>query len=524
MNRENVINYVRLNKKSGMTRQENLESLKRVNQNNDVIFDQQELVKIVKNVYDEKEIIRLDKDFIDELKMRKNEYWENNKWNVPVFKACALASLITYKNADTQLLTGENRGYIVLNTKDKTLLRYDNGVYSFMADNYVSGVVHAVLGRNYSSARAKEVLNCIKDDANLKIEIDDLEVNPRYICFNNCIYDIETDTTFPHSPEFYFTNKIPYDYVKDAQCPNINKFFSEIVEGKNIHLLEEMFGWFLLRNYKYQYLVILNGSGANGKGTLLRLGHAFLGNNTTAMTLHEIIKDNFARARLFQKLANLGDDIGQESIEETDMIKRMTGDGKIFGQYKGKDGFDFFSYAKMVFPCNILPKYPKDDTFSLWRRIIVIEFPNRFHNETDNKNILETMVIDDEMSGLINLAIKGLKRLIANNKFTYERTVEETQQFYKDLSEPSKKFILDHYEFSSNSSDQLYKQVIWEEYSKWCEKHKIPMDSLRDFWSTFWQTIPGAMQGRVGYNQDPEQPRVVKCLKRKEGKNERLPM
>lgn len=508
---QSAFDYARILRDKGNTQEETSTIILEWNKKNNPPTDEAELIETVKSVYSKRPQVIIEDSLINEIKKRTYEFFEDNK-----FKACALAAMITYKNSNADTLKGENRGYLVINDEGKDILRYNNGVYDFNAENYIRGVVHDVLGKKYSGFRACEVINCMKDDPDLKIDRTELEVDNRYICMNNGVYDIETNTLLPHSKDFYFTNKLNIDYEPDAKCPGIEKFFSEIVKDKNTELLAELFGWCLQRHYRYQYIVFFNGKGANGKGTLIRLMHMFLGrNNTISQTLKELITDPFSKAHLYQKNANLGDDIGQDEITETSTLKRLTGDGWISAQHKHKHRFEFITYAKLIFACNNLPRYPQDDTFSLWRRIIIIEFPNTFYGDTDKKNILSTLITNTELSGLFNLAVKGMQRLDKNNKFTYDLTVDQTRKIYTDLAEPAKKFIGDNYEHAMHPEEYMLKQEIWQEYNEWCGKEKLPVLTVMAFWQMFYEAIPGAVKGNIAFSINPERPGIVRYVRRK---------
>jgi phage/plasmid-associated DNA primase len=77
---------------------------------------------------------------------------------------------------------------------------------------------------------------------------------------------------------------------------------------------------------------------------------------------------------------------------------------------KGRDLFFFENYAKLIFSANQIPKSP-EDTDAFFRRWEIINFPNQFLQNADKK-IMKKLTISEELSGFLNFAINGLKRLL----------------------------------------------------------------------------------------------------------------
>jgi phage/plasmid-associated DNA primase len=106
---------------------------------------------------------------------------------------------------------------------------------------------------------------------------------------------------------------------------------------------------------------------------------------------------------------------------------------------KGKDPFEFTPFAKLVFSCNEIPELP-DNTYATWRRLILLEFENVFAENKDT-NLINKLKTEEEMSGLLNVALIALKRLIKNNEFDYTKDIETVRKVYELNSNIMAKFV-----------------------------------------------------------------------------------
>jgi Predicted ATPase len=75
-----------------------------------------------------------------------------------------------------------------------------------------------------------------------------------------------------------------------------------------------------------------------------------------------------------------------------------------------------------------------ESSLAMDERLILISFPNSFTGAKMDRNLLEKMTTEEELSGLFNLAVKGLKRLQKQKKFSNEGTIIERREKYKRRS------------------------------------------------------------------------------------------
>ena len=295
--------------------------------------------------------------------------------------------------------------------------------------------------------------------------------------------------------KFMCTTKIPvfYDHgyatgvfadffrLVEGQKSRIMKFLYEIMNSEDVELFLDFFAYCLYREYKYNYWMLLVGSGLNGKSILLRLVERFLGKvNVSSETLHRLLKERFSVANLYQKLANVDADVSYDTVfNNTGVLKKLTGNDLQVGEHKYKKPFKFPNYAKLFFSCNKIPE-TEDDTDAFYRRILQINFTQQFFGEKDDPNLIDKLTTQEELSILLHELLSRLPRILEHGfrKITDE-TMEKTYNKFTMSSNPVKYF----YEkaLAPEAGSRVSKLKMYEYYQKFCQTHRLTPESDQSF-------------------------------------------
>ena len=327
------------------------------------------------------------------------------------------------------------------------------------------------------------------------IEREEVNAKSRFINVQSGLLDLkkalhgEPDALELHTNQVVSTIQLPVKYDPKATCPRISKFFREVVAEKDVPLLEEIFGWCLLPDYRFQRAVLLSGEGSNGKSTLINLVKALLGSeNCSAVSLQAASPSNnrFATANLYGKLANLCADLSSATISDAGALKMLTGGDLIPAEHKFGKPFTFTNRAKLIFSANRPPQI-HDDSLAVWRRVMIIDFPNQFMGKEDDKGLLGKITTQSELSGLLNVAITGLRRLARKKDFSYGRSWEETKENYIMLSDPLQAFVEECCVLGVTEGNleegppAIPKEKLYKHYVVYCQVNKLPPDSKKGF-------------------------------------------
>lgn len=250
-------------------------------------------------------------------------------------------------------------------------------------------------GKIHESRLTTHKVNEYIDHIRRRSYINRKEFNPstEWIACKNCVVNLLTGETKPFSPEYMSTTQIPivYDYgsgtnqiadffrlVKD-QRGKIMKFLYEIMCPEDVELFLDFLAYCLWRQYKFNFWLLLHGTGFNGKSIPLSLIEAFLGkNNVSGETLDRLLHEKFAVAQLYGKMANVDADVSADVIfNNTGILKKLMGNDLHTGEEKFKPPFKFVNFAKLIFSCNKIPE-TEDQTDAFFRRLIIINLTTQF--------------------------------------------------------------------------------------------------------------------------------------------------
>lgn len=310
------------------------------------------------------------------------------------------------------------------------------------------------------------------------------EVTPsdaRYIAFKNGIYDLVTDTLLPYSPEYVITNRIPWDYIPDAQSELAERTLNKLAcdDPSIVALLQECIGYCFYRRNELGKAFILTGDKSNGKSTFLDVIKYMLGDeNISALDLKEL-GDRFSTSMMFGKLANLGDDIGDDFLSGTQVstFKKIVTGNRIKAERKGQDPFEFNPYIKMLFSANDIPRM-KDKTGAVLRRLVIIPFNATFTVDDPDFDpyIKYKLVEQGSIEYLIRVGIEGLRRVIQQNHFTQSERVDREIKEYEEENNPIAGFIEDQ------GLDMIENQLtadVYKRYQVFCADNSLtPMSNI----------------------------------------------
>ena len=305
---------------------------------------------------------------------------------------------------------------------------------------------------------------------------DEFNPDPDVVPLLNGLYRISTGVLEQHSGDRVYTYQLPVTHVQDADCPRIKKFISEVVRPADALLLQEIVGYCLLRSYKFQKAFMLTGSGANGKGVFLHLLTHFLGQeNVSAISLQDIAGDRFTVVELRGKLANIHSDLSSKSVGDLGLFKMATGEDPIDGAVKFlQRKIRFKNVAKMLFSANKVPEI-KEDTDAVYRRWLVVDFPNSFYGPRRDVDLLSKLLKPEELSGFLNWALEGLKRLMAKGEFSRSPSTDEVRTQYQRMASPLMAFTEDC--LAIDPQGWVSKEDLFHYFVVYCDAHGLPKPS-----------------------------------------------
>ncbi len=351
----------------------------------------------------------------------------------------------------------------------KKIFYYRNGVYVPYGEDVIAKNVQDILGDASKKHHIAEVINYVQLET--LITRSHINHDTKRINLLNGVYNLETGELEEHNPDNISIVQIPVKYDPGAKCPKIEQFMKDVLKPEDIQVIYEFIGYCLIPDTRIEKSIMLVGKGSNGKSKLLSMIGVFIGDkNTSAESLHMLENDPYSLAELYGKLANIFPDLASGTIYENSTFKMLTGDeSELRAQRKFEHPFKFKNTARLIFSANNLPPVPGDD-FAYFRRWILLEFVNRFEGDNCDRDILAKITTEEELSGLLNLVIPALERLLEVGEYSYDLSTEQVMRMYRVNSDPIAAFADECLVYSN---DYVLKAVILNHYVDWCQIHKI---------------------------------------------------
>jgi putative DNA primase/helicase len=365
-------------------------------------------------------------------------------------------SFATIKDTDEIYYYDSNRG-IYVRGGEVFIKKELASMHAYITTHQVTEIINTIKSKTYTDREA-------------------FDSNIEWLACKNCMVNLKNGETRPHSPDFMATLQIPVTYQKflhspntQFSCPKIMKFLHEIVsDRRDIDTILDFIAYCLWREMKFHKLLILNGEGRNGKGTLCKLITFFLGReNVSSESLDQLLNGRFSPSQLKGKLVNIDADTSKEISKKLGILKKLTGDDMISAEEKFKSPFNFVNHAKLIQVTNVLPEI-KEDTIAIFSRLLIINFSKTFMKNA-NPDLIEELTTEEELSGLLNLLLKRLSRILKTG-ISYTKSIETLEQYQLLIN--SVKYFVDHYLEKIHDS-KIRKEIVYKKYKEFCYKNKI---------------------------------------------------
>lgn len=363
------------------------------------------------------------------------------------------------------------KAFNVITFRDtKEIAVYAGGVFKVIGGEDILKVeALRRLGPHFKSNRITETIEYIK--LKTLIERDSINTEQLLINVRNGMYDVTLNTLRPHHPKYKSTIQLNVKYNSSALCPNILKFMQEVVSSEDMLVLLQYTGYSCIQDIKQQRALVIEGPMQNGKSTFIDLVCNMVGQeNVAEQSIQSLNTDRFAKAQLNGRLINMFPDLPKKKLYDNSVFKMLTTDLWIDGEEKYVRKFRFKNTIHQIYSANQLPDVDDPDELAFFRRWIIITFPNSFSGKNADKNMLEKLTTETEISGLFNIAMIGLRELLSHDMFCYTQNVKDIQMRYLSKSNPVLAFVSNFVEYSDTD---IIKQDLYIAFADWCKSQNI---------------------------------------------------
>ena len=299
----------------------------------------------------------------------------------------------------------------------------------------------------------------------------------------------ESQTLRKFSPTDFLTYQLPFEYDPRAECPYFTKYLEKVLPKKDLqNIVAEFFGYVFTKGLKMEKALLLYGGGANGKSVLFDIMNALLGKESISNFSLSNLLEEHNRALIAHKLLNYGSEIN--ATKTHDEFKNLVSTEPIQARLKYGYSFTMDHYAKLCFNCNELPK-DFDHSNAYFRRLLIIPFMITIPEAEQDKTLAQK-IIRNELAGVFNWIIDGLRRLLKTEQFTSSKTVKDLLENYKRESDSVVCFIGEFSEivglslkaaygdYRSYSIDCGFKPLGRNNFARRLQTHGFLLETMRN--------------------------------------------
>ena len=301
----------------------------------------------------------------------------------------------------------------------------------------------------------------------------------KWVQFKDRAYSLSSGEIYNVTPDYFFTNPIPWELGESTETPQMDKLFKDWVGEAYVETLYEIIAYCCYRDYPIHLIFCLVGSGRNGKSKYQNIVEKFFNkDNICATELDTLIDNRFESFKLYKKLVCSMGETNFGVMKKTSLLKKLSGQDLIGFEKKNKDPFDDHNYAKIIISSNSLPT-STDTSDGFYRRWLILDFPNEF--SCDKGDILKT-IPEHEYNNLARKMTVILPKLLSNNKFHNQGDIDERKQKYIENSNPLTLFI-DKCCIRNEDNDEVYISYneLYNNYIKFLRLNKKRKVSRAEF-------------------------------------------
>ena len=234
-------------------------------------------------------------------------------------------------------------------------------------------------------------------------------------------------------------------YIPEATCREYDAAVRRIFEKAEyprtlIAFFEELMGYAIQLRRDIPLIVLMIGEGNNGKTSLVRVLTELVGPDFVhSGRVDDLDEARFAIGSLFGKLLFVDDDVRAGAKLPDGALKKISEAKRLTGEHKFKPAFSFVNRAFPILLCNNLPSLA-DLSHGMMRRLHVVPFDRTFAEAETDRHLFER-IIKNELSGVLNRALAGWKRLKRRTRFPRSNDMRRARHDLLVHANPLKGFI-----------------------------------------------------------------------------------
>jgi P4 family phage/plasmid primase-like protien len=298
-------------------------------------------------------------------------------------------------------------------------------------------------------------------------------------CQNGTV-DLRTGRLREHDREALITKATPVEYDPSVATPVFDAFLRKIVPDAAIRaFLQRAFGMALSGEVRDNVLIILHGTGSNGKSTLMDTMMEAFGDYAISsapdLLMSKANSHPTELADLFgARLVSCMESEEGRRLNEG-LVKQLTGRDRIKARRMREDFWEFDPTHSVFFGTNHKPEVRGTD-HAIWRRLKLVPFEVTIPDAEQDKDL--PAKLREELPGILAWAVQGCLEWQRSGLREPQKVTEATQG-YRAAMDVIAQFVED--ECVETESAEVGSTALHIAYKDWCRNNNEEALSQRKF-------------------------------------------
>lgn len=284
------------------------------------------------------------------------------------------------------------------------------------------------------------------------------------ICFENGVYDLESDSFNSADPSDLFTLSVGYDFNPNAKSDLWIKTISEIIPDSDTRSsLQTFLGLCLSGDIDSEKFAYFYGRGGNGKGTIIRTIVEALGDFAAIIPIDLFVSNklSFGGESATPQLAKLeyarlavADEIPDETLLVNSKLKSLTGGDHITVRPLYSPPITFTPQFKLILSGNVKAGFVGKKDIGIDRRLLFYPFEQFFSDTIANRHLKRALTSKHSLQGVINWLLDGFRRYKQIGLFESRKMKRAREDYLDDdmkTDDDVQNFVVNYCELDSNA-------------------------------------------------------------------------
>jgi putative DNA primase/helicase len=300
-----------------------------------------------------------------------------------------------------------------------------------------------------------------------------MDADPWVLNCANGTLDFRSGILHPAKSEDLITKVAAVAYDPKAPCSLWEKSVLDICCGDTdlMAYLQRVLGYCLTGDISEQTMFVFNGTGANGKDTVLGRAIKAMGDYSRLAAPTLLIESrNDRHPTEVADLKGVRMVIASETKDQgklnEPLVKQFTGSEELKGRHMRQDFFTFKNQSKIILMTNHRPVVEGTD-YAIWRRLQLMPFNQRYVKGKNRDDTLWAKLDQKELPGILRWCVEGCLEW-QKIGFAPPAIVLNATQEYRQDQDVLGDFFDECCEFKRTY--QVTAKAFYIRYGKWCDE------------------------------------------------------